>query len=112
MCCVIFYSREKGLEDGLKKAVQVPMSVILTANKTWDHLVELSKVSNITTKSDLQVHIIVVFIEVRNQKFDDLFANQHFVCRQSKPFLTCPIYGLCLGSRWVIYLVNIWAIYG
>ncbi|XP_031551807.1 formimidoyltransferase-cyclodeaminase-like isoform X2 [Actinia tenebrosa] len=47
--------RNQATEEGLKKAVNVPMSVIVTANKVWPHLVELSKVSNITTKSDLQV---------------------------------------------------------
>ncbi|KAK3702871.1 hypothetical protein QZH41_014145, partial [Actinostola sp. cb2023] len=46
--------REKSLQNGLKKAVQVPMSVIETVNNVWDPLIELSKVSNITTASDLQ----------------------------------------------------------
>ncbi|EDO45893.1 predicted protein [Nematostella vectensis] len=47
--------REAAMQEGLKSAVQVPMAVIQTANKAWPPLVELSKVSNPTTLSDLQV---------------------------------------------------------
>ncbi|KAL9967956.1 hypothetical protein ACROYT_G026274 [Oculina patagonica] len=47
--------REKALQDGLKAAVQVPLNVIKTATKVWDQMVELAKVGNMNSKSDLQV---------------------------------------------------------
>ena len=52
-------SREKALQDGLKAAVQVPLNVIQTATKVWNQMVELAKVGNINSKSDLQVHGIL-----------------------------------------------------
>lgn len=47
--------REKASQDGLKAAVQVPLNVIKTASKVWKPMVELAKVGNINSKSDLQV---------------------------------------------------------
>jgi len=47
--------REKALQDGLKSAVQVPLNVIKTATKAWDPMVELAKIGNMNSKSDLQV---------------------------------------------------------
>ena len=51
----MFLSREKALQEGLKSAVQVPLNVIKTAAKAWDPMVELAKIGNINSKSDLQV---------------------------------------------------------
>lgn len=47
--------REKALQDGLKCAVQIPLNVIKTATKAWDPMIELAKIGNINSKSDLQV---------------------------------------------------------
>lgn len=47
--------REKALQDGLKAAVQVPLKVIKTATEVWGPMVELAKIGNINSKSDLQV---------------------------------------------------------
>ncbi|XP_068715749.1 formimidoyltransferase-cyclodeaminase-like [Montipora foliosa] len=47
--------REKALQDGLRNAVQVPLLVIRTATKVWNPMVELAKVGNVNSKSDLQV---------------------------------------------------------
>lgn len=52
--CLVF-SREKALQDGLKSAVQVPLNVIKTATKAWDPMMELAKIGNVNSKSDLQV---------------------------------------------------------
>lgn len=52
---LLFFSREKALQDGLKEAVHVPLNVIKTASKVWSPMVELAKVGNINSKSDLQV---------------------------------------------------------
>lgn len=43
------------MDLGLKKAVDVPMSIIRTANQCWPHLVSLAEHGNISCKSDLQV---------------------------------------------------------
>ena len=43
------------MQDGLKSAVQVPLNVIKTATKVWNPMVELAKIGNINSKSDLQV---------------------------------------------------------
>lgn len=52
---VWYFRREKALQDGLKSAVQVPLNVIKTATKVWNPMVELAKIGNINSKSDLQV---------------------------------------------------------
>ena len=43
------------MQKGLELAIQVPVTVVRTANKAWPLLTELAKVGNINTKSDLQV---------------------------------------------------------
>lgn len=52
---VWYFRREKVLQDGLKSAVQVPLNVIKTATKVWNPMVELAKIGNINSKSDLLV---------------------------------------------------------
>lgn len=52
---VWYFRREKALQDGLRSAVQVPLNVIKTATKVWNPMVELAKIGNINSKSDLQV---------------------------------------------------------
>ena len=60
----MFLSREKALQEGLKSAVQVPLNVIKTAAKAWDSMVELAKIGNINSKSDLQVQRMRFAVEV------------------------------------------------
>ena len=43
------------MDAGLKKAIDVPMSIIRTANQCWPHLVSFAEHGNISCKSDLQV---------------------------------------------------------
>lgn len=45
------------MQDGLKASVYIPLDVIKTATKVWSPMVELAKVGNIKSKSDLQVEI-------------------------------------------------------
>lgn len=47
--------RDKAMQDGLKASVYIPLNVIKTATKVWNPMVELAKVGNINSKSDLQV---------------------------------------------------------
>ena len=49
------------MDLGLKKAVDVPMSIIRTANQCWPHLISLAEHGNISCKSDLQVSSLIPF---------------------------------------------------
>lgn len=48
-------TREAAMEASLKKTVDVPMNLARTVNKIWDTMIELAKIGNINTKSDMQV---------------------------------------------------------
>jgi len=43
------------MDLGLKKAADVPVSIIRIANQCWPHLVNLAEHGSIACKSDLQV---------------------------------------------------------
>ncbi|XP_019636187.1 PREDICTED: formimidoyltransferase-cyclodeaminase-like [Branchiostoma belcheri] len=47
--------RDQAMQGGLKKAIQVPLAVMQTANRVWTQLQELAQSGNFTTMSDLQV---------------------------------------------------------
>ena len=47
--------REKAMQDGLKKAVQVPLALAETASKLFVPFAQLAEIGNINCKSDLQV---------------------------------------------------------
>jgi len=49
--------REVAMQEGLKTAIGVPMSLVLKANSIWSHLLELAECGNINCKSDLQVAV-------------------------------------------------------
>lgn len=53
--CVYSRRRQAAKDLGLKKAADVPMSIIRIANQCWPHLVSLAEHGNIACKSDLQV---------------------------------------------------------
>jgi len=48
-------ARDEAMLEGLKTAIQVPLGVMRTADACWDAMVEMAKVGNITTLSDMQV---------------------------------------------------------
>ena len=43
------------MQKGLKTAISVPLKVMHTANACWDTMIEMAKVGNIATISDMQV---------------------------------------------------------
>ncbi|HEY3251494.1 MAG TPA: cyclodeaminase/cyclohydrolase family protein, partial [Ignavibacteria bacterium] len=43
------------MQEGLKKAINVPLSVMRIADSCWDSMIELAKVGNIASSSDLAV---------------------------------------------------------
>lgn len=47
--------RKEKMQEGLKKAINVPLSVMRTADSCWEWMIEVAKVGNISSKSDLEV---------------------------------------------------------
>ncbi|CAN5440131.1 hypothetical protein BH10BAC5_BH10BAC5_27600 [soil metagenome] len=47
--------RDDKMQEGLKQAITVPLNVMKTADKCWDHMMEAAKYGNISSKSDLEV---------------------------------------------------------
>lgn len=47
--------RNQMMQDGLKKAVEVPLKVMRTADGCWDYMKELAKCGNLSSASDLEV---------------------------------------------------------
>lgn len=47
--------RNQAMENGLKKAIKVPLSTIKLADAVWDSFVELAKYGNIASRSDMEV---------------------------------------------------------
>jgi glutamate formiminotransferase/formiminotetrahydrofolate cyclodeaminase len=48
-------AREKAMQEGLKKAVEVPLSTMRIADSCWDTMVEMAEHGNMNSKSDLEV---------------------------------------------------------
>ena len=46
------------MQDALKAAIEVPLSVVQVGNSCWPHLITLAQYGNISTKSDLQVTVV------------------------------------------------------
>ncbi len=47
--------RNEKMQEGLKKAITVPLNVMKTADKCWNYLMDVAKHGNIASKSDLEV---------------------------------------------------------
>lgn len=47
--------REKAMQDGLKKAVEVPLTTMRIADSCWETMEEMAQHGNINSKSDLEV---------------------------------------------------------
>ncbi|GAB5466890.1 MAG: hypothetical protein Kapaf2KO_23260 [Candidatus Kapaibacteriales bacterium] len=47
--------RDKAMQDGLKKAIEVPLSVMRTSSAIWPEMKEAAKVINIASKSDMEI---------------------------------------------------------
>lgn len=47
--------REIKMQEGIKKAVEVPLKVMRTGNACWDTMAEIAKIGNISSRSDLEV---------------------------------------------------------
>ena len=47
--------RDAAMMEGLKTAIMVPFEGMETAAKAWEFMIEMAKIGNIASKSDLQV---------------------------------------------------------
>jgi glutamate formiminotransferase/formiminotetrahydrofolate cyclodeaminase len=47
--------RNDKMQEGLKKAIEVPMTVMRKADECWEYVGEIAKYGNMNSKSDLQV---------------------------------------------------------
>lgn len=57
--------RDQALQEGLKKAVEVPYNLAKEVNCLWPTLVQLATVGNLQTISDLQVssqHFVMKYV--------------------------------------------------
>ena len=48
-------ARHDKMQEGLKKAIDVPMAVMRKADECWEYIMEVAKYGNMNSKSDLQV---------------------------------------------------------
>lgn len=48
-------ARDAAMMEGLKTAIKVPFEGMETAFKAWKYMIEMAKIGNIASKSDLQV---------------------------------------------------------
>lgn len=47
--------REEKMQEGIKKAIDVPLTVMRIADECWEWMVEMAKVGNMSSRSDLEV---------------------------------------------------------
>lgn len=52
---MVLFRRAQAMDSGLKKAIEVPLSLMKLACGCWPHMVTLAQHGNITTLSDLKV---------------------------------------------------------
>lgn len=57
---ITLYRRAQAMDNGLKKAIEVPLSLMTLAHGCWPHMMTLAQHGNITTLSDLKVTLIII----------------------------------------------------
>lgn len=50
-------AREAAMQEGLKKAIDVPLETMRRGDKVWDYMIECAKFGNIASKSDVEVGV-------------------------------------------------------
>jgi glutamate formiminotransferase/formiminotetrahydrofolate cyclodeaminase len=48
-------ARHRAMQDGLKRAVEVPLTTMALADSCWEAMVEMARAGNETSRSDLEV---------------------------------------------------------
>lgn len=47
--------RHNAMQEGLKKAIEVPLTTMRLANEIWDYVIQTARIGNIASKSDVEV---------------------------------------------------------
>lgn len=75
--------RFEKMQEGLKKAIEVPLSTMIIGDRAWDMMLETAKYGNINSKSDVQVgtralevgiwgayqNVLINMVEIKDEKF-------------------------------------------
>jgi len=83
-------SRSQKMQDGLKKAIEAPLSVMRTADSCWLWMFEMAKYGNIASSSDLEVgaksletgiwgafkNVEINLPQIEDKKFKELVLNE------------------------------------
>ncbi len=48
-------ARSAAMQEGLKKAIEVPLGTMRIAGSAWDMMAEISRIGNIASRSDVEV---------------------------------------------------------
>lgn len=48
-------ARERAIQESIKKAVEIPLTTMRLASKCWQPMIEIAKIGNIASKSDVEV---------------------------------------------------------
>jgi glutamate formiminotransferase/formiminotetrahydrofolate cyclodeaminase len=48
-------TRKQAMQKGMKVAIEIPMKTIKTADRIWDDLIEVARIGNFSSRSDLEV---------------------------------------------------------
>lgn len=76
------------MQDGLKKAIEVPLSVMRISHSCWDHMITIAKHGNKTALSDIQVinisnfMLLIAKMPAKNTSFErnNVFLNVCVTC--------------------------------
>lgn len=49
------FAREKAIQESIKNAIEVPLTTMRLASKCWEPMIEIAKIGNIASKSDVEV---------------------------------------------------------
>lgn len=62
--------RKMAIQNGMKKAIQVPLTVMRSARECWSHMEILAKHANVTVLSDLQVGVCSLDTGIQGASFN------------------------------------------
>jgi len=82
--------RENAMQIGLKKAIEVPLQTMKHGDEAWDMMIEISKIGNIASKSDIEVgaralevgiwsaykNVLINLINITDKQFCDEITNE------------------------------------
>lgn len=89
-------TREMAMQAGLKKAIEVPLGTMRLADKVWEAMREAAEITNISSKSDIQIgtralelgiwgayqNVLINMKDIRDQEFITRVTNEAEALRQ------------------------------